>query len=282
MHKVQIIIPTYLKDEWLIQRTIECFQSIYENTIFEDYQIIWINNGSPSRSTKKVLNSIPEFKDKLYIIEVREPIGFIRATNEGLRIVNKFTPDYVVLLNNDTIVTPMWLTNMIKYTTECDIIAPWPCPDNLVEIAKERGDDPYDWSYDEKKQGLFDYVNKYINGIKELKGGRLITRNFVPFYCALFKYEAIEKIGYLNEAFGNGLFDDDDYLWRARDQGYKIGIASDSYVHHFSHQTFHAISKHKYKKQFKINWELFKRLHPEWHTMSRYFNLEVQLNGKIN
>src|SRR5262249_30142910 len=57
-------------------------------------------------------------------------------------------------------------------------------------------------------------------------------------FCMLMNRTAIEKVGLLDERFGIGLFDDDDWCARARRAGLRLLIAPQVFVHHFGGRTF--------------------------------------------
>ena len=52
-------------------------------------------------------------------------------------------------------------------------------------------------------------------------------------FCVLIPRTVLARVGYLDEAFEAGGFEDYDYCLRVRMAGYEIGIAEDVYVHHF-------------------------------------------------
>ena len=57
-------------------------------------------------------------------------------------------------------------------------------------------------------------------------------------FCLLIKREVIDAIGLLDERFGIGCFEDDDYCLRAIQAGYRAVIAGDAFIHHFGGRTF--------------------------------------------
>ncbi|MFH1025066.1 MAG: glycosyltransferase, partial [Nitrospirota bacterium] len=73
----------------------------------------------------------------------------------------------------------------------------------------------------------------------------------------LAKKEVIRKIGGLDERFGSGNFEDDDFCIRASLSGYESRVAQDVYIHHTGSQTFKGIGI-DYKKSLLNNWKLFK------------------------
>jgi hypothetical protein len=54
----------------------------------------------------------------------------------------------------------------------------------------------------------------------------------------LIRRETIEKIGFLDEIYGVGYFEDSDYSRRAAAAGFRCVIAKDAYVGHREHSTF--------------------------------------------
>jgi Flp pilus assembly protein TadD len=57
-------------------------------------------------------------------------------------------------------------------------------------------------------------------------------------FCMLITREVITKIGLLDERFGIGNFEDDDYCLRARQAGFRLMVAADVFIHHFGSRTF--------------------------------------------
>jgi Flp pilus assembly protein TadD len=54
----------------------------------------------------------------------------------------------------------------------------------------------------------------------------------------MIRREVIDKVGLLDEQFGLGCFEDDDYCLRARRAGFRAVIARDVFVHHYGGRTF--------------------------------------------
>ncbi len=57
-------------------------------------------------------------------------------------------------------------------------------------------------------------------------------------FCYLFKREVFEKVGFLDERFSPGNFEDDDYSLRILQAGYDLLICQDTFIHHFGHGSF--------------------------------------------
>ena len=54
----------------------------------------------------------------------------------------------------------------------------------------------------------------------------------------LFRRQLVEEIGLLDESFGSGNFEDDDFCLRAVLAGYRNMIAGDVFIHHYGSRTF--------------------------------------------
>jgi GT2 family glycosyltransferase len=67
----------------------------------------------------------------------------------------------------------------------------------------------------------------------------------------------VARIGGLDERFGSGNFEDDDFCIRAFQAGYRARIAVDAFIHHTGSQTFRA-AKIDYRGSLMRNWGLFK------------------------
>ena len=125
------------------------------------YRLVWIDNGSRPESRAALLATFARHSKRLSIWSGRN-LGFVGGVNVALRaILGNFSSDaeYVVLLNNDTEVTPQWLERLIgamerdpsiaaagPMTSPCSSWQAWP---NVFaawgEQAPESGSPPRLW-----------------------------------------------------------------------------------------------------------------------------------------
>ena len=78
-------------------------------------------------------------------------------------------------------------------------------------------------------------------------------------FCLLIRREVCEEIGPLDEQFGRGTFEDDDYCVRIRRAGYRLAIATDTYIHHFGSVTNRLDAKYSQlladnQRKFREKW----------------------------
>ena len=87
--------------------------------------------------------------------------------------------------------------------------------------------------------------------------GQSFSTSKASGFCLLAKREVIDKIGGLDEQFGSGNFEDDDFCSRAFLSGFEIRIAQDVFIHHTGRQTFKGAGI-DYNAKMVHNWELYK------------------------
>ena len=162
------------------------------------------------------------------LIENATNRGFPAGCNQAMRIA---TGDQILLLNNDTIVTPGWLGR-------------------LLSVLKAHPD-----------VGLVGPVSNYVSGVQCVQShfstletleafahqwardnaGQVHRTERLVGFCLLIKRAVIDRIGLLDEQFGLGNFEDDDYVRRAREAGFEAVIAREAFIHHFGSISFFAL-----------------------------------------
>lgn len=215
--KTSIIILTYNN----LNYNRICLESIKKYTTSGSYEIIIVDNNS-SDGTREWLKEQTDIK----LILNDENLGFPKGCNLGIDIAEK--DNDILVLNNDTKVTPRWLDNLkiclysdekigaaASITNNCSnyqaITVPYTDIENMIDFAdKNNISDPEKW---EEKS-------------------RLVA------FCMLIKREVINKIGAFDERFTPGNFEDDDLCMRIIEAEYKLMVCNDSFIHHFGSTSF--------------------------------------------
>jgi len=225
-----IIIPIWNQFEL----TRQCIDHITKNTRYP-YRLVLVDNGSDDQ-TKSYLENFQKNNKDFGLIQNKENLGFVRAVNQGLKISKA---SYVCVLNNDTMPGEGWLTQ-------------------LIEFAQRHKDvgllNPLCKGHEEKKIS----INEYAKSVATNKD-KFMEMNQCQGFCMLIKRELIDKIGYLDEQFGLGGFDDTDYSLRSYLAGYKSACVYSSYVYHKEHESFCQMGDRK-----KIQSESEKRFFKKW------------------
>jgi GT2 family glycosyltransferase len=107
--KIAIIVLNW--NGW--RDTIECLESLRHIT-YPNYEIIVIDNGSNDGSVEH----IQEIYSNLTLIETGKNLGYAGGNNVGICYALKQGADYVLILNNDTMVEPYTLTAMVEVAKE--------------------------------------------------------------------------------------------------------------------------------------------------------------------
>jgi len=114
--KVSIIILNWngLKD------TIECLESLKKIT-YPNYEVIVVDNGSEGNDAD-ILEE--QYKDYIRVIRNKENLGFTGGNNIGIRkVLEEGKSEYILLLNNDTVVEPNFLDELVKVAVQNKEIA---------------------------------------------------------------------------------------------------------------------------------------------------------------
>jgi O-antigen biosynthesis protein len=207
---VSIIMLTFNQ----LKITRQCINSLFRYTK-HPFELIIVDNGS-TYGTVKYIKKIKSAK----IILNSKNLAFSKGNNQGIRIAKG---DYILLLNNDVVVTDGWLPRMME-CLESDKAIGLVGPQTNAACFSQRISNPDYKNLDELKYYAQAFRMKY-------SGNWLETHRIIGF-CMLMRKEVIEKIGLLDERFGPGGFEDFDYCLRARQAGYKIMVAGDVYIHH--------------------------------------------------
>ncbi len=196
-----------------------CVESILERTD-EPFELIFVDNGSG--------DGTPEYLERLggaRVIRNPDNRGFPAAANQGIRAASGAQ---VLLLNNDTVVTSGWLTRLLRALhAEPGVGLVGPCSNRVS------GEQQVEVRYDDLA-GLDGFAWQWG---KDHDGRHQDTERLVGF-CLLIRREVIDRVGLLDERFGVGCFEDDDYCRRALQAGHRAVIARDAFVHHFGGRTF--------------------------------------------
>ena len=217
---ISIVILTFNQLEY----TKKCVESIRKYTP-EHHEIIFVDNGSKD-GTVKWLKQLVKEDDNYRLIENSKNLGFSKGCNQGIEASGG---QYILLLNNDVVVTEGWLSGMIEClesSPETGIIGPM--TNNISGIQKDIFAD----------YQSVDHLDVYAKGFRERNRHRRIPVRRVVGFCMLFRRELVGKIGMLDESFGSGNFEDDDFCLRAALEGYENYIAGGVFIHHYGNRTF--------------------------------------------
>jgi GT2 family glycosyltransferase len=125
---VSIIIPIFNQPEF----TAACVASLYQYTATERFELILVDNGS-AEPTQVLLQSLASEHANIHLLRNAENLNFAHGCNLGFAASRGAI---VVFLNNDTTVTPHWLSPLVAALQRSDIAAVQPkllYPDGTIQ-----------------------------------------------------------------------------------------------------------------------------------------------------
>ena len=94
--------------------TIACVESL-QTLDYPKFDVIVVDNGSTDESVPAIRKRFPD----LELVQTGRNLGFAEGNNVGIRMALERGVDYVLLLNNDTVVHPSLLTELVSAAERC-------------------------------------------------------------------------------------------------------------------------------------------------------------------
>lgn len=212
--KVAIILVNYNGEKY----NEACISSILKST-YNNYEVIVIDNASTDNSVE----GLRRFGNNIRLIVSDENLGFSGANNLGIKYAlnNKF--DYVMLLNNDTIIEKEMIEFMIDASDSKYVISPKIYYfDNKNVIWSAGGG--MNWI-----KGL--PIQYGINELDNYENNKKKKIEFATGCCVLIPITCIEKIGLMSEEYFL-YYEDTDYCVRLIRSGYEIHFEPKAVMYH--------------------------------------------------
>ncbi len=212
---------------------------------------------SSASINEAISNLVP--RRNLILIKNDNNYGFAEGNNIGIRFaLNNLNPDYILLLNNDTVVDPYFLNELIKVAesdSRIGILGPTVYEYKSPQVIQSAGAKIY-WNKGEVIN-LTPSENKYSDEPENVDS---------VIGCALLaKSELFHKIGYLNKDYFAYL-EETEWCVRVSEALYKIvyvpkgkiwhkgGATSNKItgftLYHYYRNIFWFMKKHSSKKQY--------------------------------
>jgi GT2 family glycosyltransferase len=245
--KVSIIILMWNQG----QLTLSCLKSVLQRSDYENLEIILVDNNSIPEEISIVMSWVETYaQEKVTYIRNEKNLGFAGGNNQGLTIASG---DFIVILNNDTEVSPGWIWRSLKHfhrNPKLGLLGPSTdnCGNEARIVLRGHRDD---W--------LQESITRF-----NFRVPFLLKVDTVAFFCVFFKREVIDEVGLISEEYGRGYFEDDDYCRRTQTKGYEIGIARDVFVHHRMGASFNLLEDLEKMELFNYNKKVYETKWGPW------------------
>lgn len=204
-----------------LQDTLECLESVFKLN-YPNFRVIVVDNGSTDDCGEIIEKNYP----KVILILNGENRGFAGGNNVGIRNALDQGAEYIWLLNNDTVVDPDALSNMVAEAEK----------DPGIGIA---GSKIYYFGYPRKiwfagsnidwRRGSSDHIGMGETDIGQYDYVKQVDR--VTGCSMLVKNTVCEKVGLFDEKFFLYV-EEVDWCVRARKAGFKCIFVPSSVVYH--------------------------------------------------
>lgn len=213
--------------------TTECLESL-KNISYSNYEVIVVDNGSLKENRRKLITQISRLKTKTKKLKLKtifssKNLGFAGGNNVVIeQILKKRKSDYVLLLNNDTLVDKDFLGVLVTTAEKEKSIA-------MV------GPKIYYWANDgptDRVQSFGRKWNFYFGKASSIDNFNKV--DFVIGAVLLIKVEVIRQIGLMDERFFLN-FEDNDWCFRAKKEGFTIIYQPEAIVWHKTSRSINRI-----------------------------------------
>ena len=220
---ISILIPN--KDH--VGELETCISSIFEQSTYENFEIVIIENGSEEEETFSYYEQLKaQYGEKVRIVTWQYGFNYAAINNFGAR---EAKGEYLLLLNNDTeVITPDWLQEMLMFAQRKDVGAVGPImyfgDDTIQHAGVIMGiGGTAGHSHKGAKRGSAGYLCKLMLA-QDVSG--------VTGACLMISKEKYERMGGLDEKFVVA-FNDVDFCCRLLDAGYYNVFTPFAQLYHY-------------------------------------------------
>lgn len=231
---VGIVVVSYNAPQ-AVAMTLDSLATVPTDSCFS---VVLVENSSAPEARAAITQSMKQhieaghFSGRIFQLEVNK--GFSGGNNVGIAYFLS-QPDitHICLLNSDVVVSDHWLDYLLE--GEHDAVGPLTNASNNEQgipvpyrISRDNGELLFD-----QKEYLDFAAQRH-----ETWKSSVCPSKFISFFCTLFSRNLVQKVGYLDTRFHPGAYEDDDYCVRILENGFKMHIRRDVFVHHWGSASF--------------------------------------------
>ncbi|MCA9917147.1 MAG: glycosyltransferase family 2 protein [Anaerolineales bacterium] len=200
--------------------TNECLLSL-RNTAYPNYHVIVVDNGSSDDSPQKIAMNHPG----VTLVKCEENKGIAAGYNRGIQFSLEAGAEYIVVMNNDLIFAPEFLTEMVN------TVQAWPQCGVVMPKIYYYDEPDIIWSTGGRTRWMAS--NILLRDRQKKDGPTLQTEeaiDFAPSCCLLLTRELCQNVLFDENYFF--YYDDWDFCLASRKQGWQIVFSPASHIWH--------------------------------------------------
>jgi GT2 family glycosyltransferase len=228
-------------------------------------ELVVVDNGSTD-GTVEFLREVGRLNGSVRVALNDGNRGFSVATNQGLRAA---TGEVLILLNNDTLPLPGWREGLVRWLSDATVGLVGPVTNRTCNEAEIES--PY-VTFGELERFALERARAHRGEGRDVR--------MLAMFCVGMRREVLERVGFLDERFEVGMFEDDDYSRRVEGAGYRRVCAEDVFVHHFGQASFgelcegghydrvQSLNRDRFEAKWGVAWEPHgRRVTPEYRNL---------------
>jgi len=239
---VSIIIPC----SGMLEYTKLCVPSVLQHTR-APYELIFLDIGSLDGTAEFLAGlKIGARNIRIEIVRTQTDMGIRDACKDAL---GRVRGEYVVFLNNDTIVTRNWIEQLTGLANSSETVGMVGPMTNFAAEGQRVDEIPYRVGPRKgnrihgstERETLMDVsaVNEFALKFRDKFRKQCMQVERLQGFCVLVKRDVVRKLDTeLQQWTDLRLFDSDILGTKVRQLGYALGVALDCYIHHFGTRVF--------------------------------------------
>jgi GT2 family glycosyltransferase len=234
---VDVVIPVYGG----LRHVRPCLEALHRWTRRVPYRLIVVDDASDERTRGTVKQLVADgWGAHGEVLTNRHNVGFLQTANRGMKAGSS---PAVLLLNSDALPTPGWLEGLLACLhsdTDVGLVSPVSNFANLTRI-----DVPYGIDH-----------RSVAEAVRHVSPHSYPEVGLASGFCMLGRRQLLTDLGYFDEGYGRGYFEESDLSLRAAERGWRVLADDATYVHHHGWGSFGAAERNELMQH---NAEVFRK-----------------------
>jgi GT2 family glycosyltransferase len=242
--RATVVLVTYNN----VELTRLCLASLQRCAGPTPFELIVVDNASSDGTQAWLRELESRALVPMRVIANETNRGFAPANNQAAELARG---DVLILLNNDTVLTPGWLDRLVAVLDGDRSIGMVGPATNSCGTEAEVGTQYAD----------LDAMQRFAATYTAEHAGERIDLPMLTLFCTAIRTDLYRQLGGLDEQYAVGMFEDDDLAMAIRQSGSRVVLARDIFVHHYGGAAFSQLPQSRY---LRIWWENRNRFQRKW------------------